>query len=88
VVTATVAFKPTATRARLLKVASPVRRLMATLTVLSDLFVKIFFSLVNTFLAVAPMVCPQRYDTAEQAGSQQKRNQSGLSKYAHLAPPD
>jgi hypothetical protein len=46
-----------ATVASLVKVSPAVLRLTAVLTVLSDFFVKIVFSLSNSFLAVAPMVC-------------------------------
>jgi len=59
-----------ATVASLLKLPPAVLRLTAVLTVLSDFFVKIVFCLLNMFFAVAPMVCLQRYDTAEKAAAQ------------------
>jgi hypothetical protein len=59
-----------ATVASLLKVAPAVLCLATALTVLSDFFVKIVFCLLDMFFAVAPMVCLQRYDTAEQAAAQ------------------
>jgi hypothetical protein len=46
-----------ATVASLLKLPPAVLHLTAVLTVLSHFFVKIVFSLLNTFVAVAPMVC-------------------------------
>ena len=49
--------KIAATVASLLNLPPAVLRLTAVLTVLSDFFVKIVFSLLNTFVAVAPMVC-------------------------------
>ena len=70
VVMAAVMSKISATVASLLKLPPAVLRLTAVLTVLSDFFVKIVFSLLNTFVAVAPMVCLQGYDTAKQAASQ------------------
>ena len=52
-----VTIKTAATVARLVKVAPAVLRLTAMLTVLSNLFVKIFLCFVNTLLTVSPMVC-------------------------------
>jgi hypothetical protein len=53
----TVMTKIAATVASVLKLPPAVLHLTAVLTVLSDFFVKIVFSLLNTFVAVAPMVC-------------------------------
>jgi hypothetical protein len=53
-----VSFVTAATGASLLQIPSAVLCLMAPLTVLSNLFVKIFFGLVDAFFAVAPLVCP------------------------------
>ena len=53
-----VMIKTAATVASLVKVSPAILRLTAMLTVLSDFFVKIVFSLSNTFVAVAPLVCP------------------------------
>ena len=58
VVTAAASFKTPAALASLLKIPPAVLRLTAALTVLSNLFVKIFFGLVDAFFAVAPLVCP------------------------------
>ena len=85
VVAVVVTIKTAAMLPSLLKVTSAVLRLMTLLTVLSHFFVKVFFSLSNTFVAVAPLVCPQRYNTNEQATAQQQRNLSSLSEYGHLA---
>ena len=52
-----VMIKTAATVASLVKVSPAILRLTAMLTVLSDFFVKIVFSLSNTFVAVAPLVC-------------------------------
>ena len=53
-----VMIKIAATVASLLKVPPAVLGLTTVLTVLSDFLVKIVFSLPDTFVAVAPMVCP------------------------------
>jgi hypothetical protein len=53
-----VSFITATTGVSLLEIPSAVLRLMAPLTVLSNLFVKIFFGLVDAFFAVAPLVCP------------------------------
>jgi hypothetical protein len=52
----TVTLKSAAALANLGKVSPAVLRLTAAFSVLSDLFVKIFFSLSNAFVAVAPLV--------------------------------
>ena len=57
VVMVAVMSKIAATVASVLKLPPAVLHLTAVRTVLSDFFVKIVFSLLNTFVAVAPMVC-------------------------------
>ena len=65
-----VTIKTVALRANVSKVMPALVCLSAVLTVLSDFLVKIVFCLLNMFFAVAPMVCLQRYDSAEQAAAQ------------------